>query len=200
MHLRSPVILLILVLTAGISLYGQKMALIIIDIQECYFPGGKLQLEDPELAGMNAGLLLNYFRKSDLPVYHVRHNTEPGGAIHSYVKPIEDEVVISKDQINAFLDTPLLEMLVADSVEQLLFCGMQTHLCVEAAVRAAHDLGFTCLLASDACATRALQYEEYIIPARNVQYSTLQTLQGNYARIVTTEEIIRELGQQKCKE
>ena len=174
--------------------FGQKTALLLIDIQEFYFPGGALQLESPELAGMNAGLLLDQFRKSELPVIHVRHNFKSGGDIHPYVKPNPGEAVISKDEVNAFIGTVLLELLQSDSIEQLVICGMQTHMCVEAAVRAAHDLGFTCLLVSDACATRALQYEEYIISANNVQYSTLKTLEGTYARLVSTEELIREFS------
>ncbi len=68
-------------------LYGQQTALLLIDIQDFYFPGGRLQLENPETAGMNAGLLLEQFRKEGKPVYHVRHNFEPGGNIHQYVKP-----------------------------------------------------------------------------------------------------------------
>jgi len=174
---------------------GQKTALLIIDVQEFYFPGGRMQLENSEFAGMNAGLLLDHFRKSGMPIYHVRHNFEPGGNIHPYVKPMGDEVVISKDQVNAFVDTELLEMMQRDSIEQVVICGMQTHMCVEAATRAAHDYGFSCLLVSDACATRALQYEEHIISAKNVQYSTLNSLQGTYARIVTTDAIIKELSQ-----
>jgi nicotinamidase-related amidase len=177
------------------DLQGQKTALLIIDVQEFYFPGGRMQLENPDVAGMNAGLLLAYFREHALDVYHVRHNFEPGGNIHQYVKPAPGEKVISKDQVNAFMDTDLLEALQKDSIVQLVVCGMQTHMCVEAAVRAAHDLGFTCLLASDACATRALQFEEHIIPAKNVHYSTLNTLQGSYARVVTTEAIIKELSE-----
>lgn len=186
-------LLFIWVLCAGSMAYGQKSALLLIDIQDFYFPGGKLQLENPEMAGMNAGLILDHFRKSELPVYHVRHNFEPGGNIHHYVKPEAGEPVISKDQVNAFVDTNLLEMLQADSIEQLVICGMQTHMCVEAAVRAGHDLGFTCLLVTDACATRALQYEEHIIPAKNVHYSTIKTLQGSYARVLTTEDLIKEI-------
>ncbi len=174
--------------------YGQKSALLLIDIQDFYFPGGRLQLENPEMAGMNAGLILDHFRKIELPVYHVRHNFESGGNIHHYVKPEAGEPVLSKDQVNAFLDTELLGMLQADSVEQLVICGMQTHMCVEAAVRAGHDLGFTCLLVADACATRALQYEEHIISAKNVHYSTIKTLQGSYARVVTTENLIKEFS------
>ena len=192
---RRYILLLLLLSTGTHLLMGQKTALLIVDVQEFYFPGGRMQLENPELAGMNAGLLLDHFRNSEMLVYHVRHNFEPGGDIHPYVKPLGDEPVISKDQVNAFVGTGLLEMMQQDSVEQLVICGMQTHMCVEAAVRAAHDHGFICLLASDACATRALQFEEYIIPAKNVHYSTLNTLQGSYARVITTDAIIREFSQ-----
>ena len=193
--IRRYTLLLLMLLTASSLMLGQKTALLIVDVQEFYFPGGRMQLENPELAGMNAGLLLDHFRNSEMLVYHVRHNFEPGGDIHPYVKPIEGEAVISKDQVNAFAGTGLLEMMQRDSVEQLVICGMQTHMCMEAAVRAAHDYGFTCLVASDACATRALQYEEHIIPAKNVHYSTLSTLQGSYARVLTTDGIIREFSQ-----
>ena len=191
-RISYKILLFIWVLCAGSMAYGQKSALLLIDIQDFYFPGGKLQLENPEMAGMNAGLILDHFRKSEIPVYHVRHNFEPVGNIHQYVKPEAGEPVLSKDQVNAFVDTKLLEMLQADSIEQLVICGMQTHMCVEAAVRAGHDLGFTCLLVTDACATRALQYEEHIIPAKNVHYSTIKTLQGSYARVLTTEDLIKE--------
>jgi len=192
--LRRTIFLFILVLVISPGLIAQKTALLIVDVQEFYFPGGRMQLENPELAGMNAGLLLDHFRKYEMPVYHVRHNFEPGGNIHPYVKPKGNEAVISKDQVNAFAGTGLLEIIQKDSVEQLVVCGMQTHMCLEAAVRAASDFGFTCLVASDACATRALQYEEHIIPAKNVHYSTLNTLQGSYARVLTTDAIIKEFS------
>lgn len=192
---RRYIFVLCLLLAGTPSLLAQKTALLIVDIQEFYFPGGRMQLVNPELAGMNAGLLLEHFRKNEMKVYHVRHNFEPGGDIHPYVKPLEGEPVVSKDQVNAFNGTRLLELIRADSVEQLIICGMQTHMCLEAAVRAASDLGFSCLVAADACATRALQYEEHIISANNVHYSTLNTLQGTYARVLSTDAIIRELSQ-----
>lgn len=197
MKLRGQTILIIVLLCTVSLLQGQKTALLLIDIQDFYFPGGRLQLENPEVAGMNAGLVLDQFRKNDLPVFHVRHNFEPGGNIHQYVKPLNSETVISKDQVNAFLHTDLLEMLQADSIEQIVICGMQTHMCVEAAVRAAHDFGFTCLLVSDACATRALSYEEHIIPAKNVHFSTIKSIQGSYARIMSTESLLADFDQFK---
>ena len=193
--MRHFIIIILLLVPGTQLLMGQKTALLIVDVQEFYFPGGRMQLENSEVAGMNAGLLLDHFRTNEMLVYHVRHNFEPGGDIHPYVKPLGDEPVISKDQVNAFSGTGLLEMMQRDSIEQLVICGMQTHMCMEAAVRAAHDFGFSCLVASDACATRALQFEEYIIPAKNVHYSTLNTLQGSYARVITTDAIIREFSQ-----
>jgi len=195
--MRLQILSFLMLLLSGMpfDLQGQKTALVIIDVQEFYFPGGRMQLEKPELAGMNAGLLLDLFRAKEFPVYHVRHNFEPGGNIHPYVKPLPEESVFSKDQVNVFADTDLLKVLKKDSIERLVICGMQTHMCVEAAVRAAHDLGFTVMLASDACATRALQFEEHIIPAANVHYSTLNTLQGSYARVASTEAIIREFSE-----
>jgi len=195
MKLFSRILVLIVLLCLGNMLHGQKTALLLIDIQDFYFPGGRLQLENPEMAGMNAGLILDQFRKNELPVYHVRHNFEPGGNIHQYVKPLGSEMVISKEEVNAFLDEELVDKLQNDSIEQIVICGMQTHMCVEAAVRAAHDLGFSCLLVSDACATRALQYDEHIIPAKNVHYSTLKSLQGTYARITSTEVLLKEFDQ-----
>jgi len=177
------------------QLHAQKTALILIDIQDFYFPGGRVQLENPEDAGMNAGLILDQFRKKGCPVYHVKHNFEPGGDIHQYVKPIEGELVFSKDQVNAFMETDLLESLHRDSIEAVVICGMQTHMCVEAAVRAAHDYGFNCLLVQDACATRALQYEEHIIPAKNVHLSTIQTLRGSYSRVISTAELLKDFDQ-----
>lgn len=195
MKLYARYFLLVVLLCSVNLLQGQKTALLLIDIQDFYFPGGRLQLENPELAGMNAGLILEQFRNSELPVYHVRHNFEPGGNIHQYVRPQGGETVISKDQVNAFVDTDLLNRLQQDSITQIVICGMQTHMCVEAAVRAAHDLGYDCVVVSDACATRALQYEEHIIPAKNVHFSTIKSLQGTYARITSTEDLLNDFGQ-----
>jgi nicotinamidase-related amidase len=185
-----PLLLLLPFLAAGAQ--AQHTGLLIVDIQEFYFPGGKAQLENPEQAGMNAGLLLERFRQEGLPVYHVRHNFEPGGDIHPFVKPLADERVFSKDHVNAFLETGLEEALEEDSISRLVICGMQTHMCVEAAVRAAADMGYDCILVQDACATRALQYDEHIINANSVHFSTLLTLKGTYARVVNTADLLRE--------
>jgi nicotinamidase-related amidase len=184
-----PVLLFLLACQAGMA---QRTALLLIDIQEFYFPGGFLELEEPEAAGKNAGLILERFRQEGMPVIHVRHNVNSGGGIHKSVEPRKGEVLISKDHANAFLDTPLQDILQADSIEQLVVCGMQTHMCVEAAVRAASDLGYKCWVVDDACATRTLQHGNATIPATQVHHSTLASLVGAYATVIQVEQLLSD--------
>jgi len=169
----------------------KSTALIIIDIQDFYFPGGKVELHEPERAGEQAKILLQHFRKNNGLVVHVRHNFQPGGDIHKLVQPIADEKVISKDEVNAFLNTDLQPYLGKHSIQNVVLCGMQTHMCLEAGTRAAHDLGFKCTVIQDACTTRDLSFGEHKIAAKEVHYSTLNTLKS-YAKVVDLEAYLKK--------
>lgn len=180
-------------------------ALLLIDIQNEYFPGGKMELVGAQAAGASARLLLERFRKAGLPVIHVRHEeTEagagvfrpgtPGADIQEAVKPLPGETVITKHFPNAFLETALAERLKALGVKRLVVAGMMTHMCVDASVRAAADQGFDCLLASDGCATRNLKWGGDTVPAASVQASFLAALGGAYARVLPAREILALLG------
>lgn len=168
---------------------GQRSALLIIDIQDFYFPGGRVPLVEPEKAAQNAARLLEHFRKEELTVIHVRHNSEPGGMIHKIVEPLPGEMIFSKDAVNSFVNTDLLDSLRSNRIDTLVICGMQTHMCVEAATRAASDYGFKCILVHDACTTRDLKYGDRLIKAEDVHYSTLVTLK-NYATVVSASEYL----------
>jgi len=161
-------------------------ALLIIDIQDFYFPGGKVPLVEPEAAAANAGKILAAFRAEGKPVVHVRHDFEPGGSIHASVAPIEGEKVFTKSEVSCFNGTQVLAYLEEIGVKNLVIVGMQTHMCLEAATRAAHDLGFECVVIGDACATRDLKYGNRTVPAADVHASTLATLDRTYAKVVDT--------------
>ena len=167
-------------------------ALLIIDIQNFYFPDGKWELENSEKAVNNAQKILNKFRESGMMVVHIKHNSEPGGEIHSLVAPIKDEKVITKNHVNSFKDTDLLDYLKTHKIEKLIICGMMTHMCVEAATRAAHDHGFECVVIEDACATKTLKFNDREISAINVHCSTLSTLSGSYAKVINTKTLLEE--------
>ncbi len=165
-------------------------ALLIIDIQDFYFPGGAVPLVEPEAAAANAARVLAAFRAAGRPVVHVRHDVEPGGAIHASVAPVEGEKVFTKTEVSCFNGTRVLAYLEEIGVERLVIVGMQTHMCLEAATRAAYDLGFECVVIGDACATRDLKYGDTTVNAAEVHASTLATLDGNYAKVVDTETFL----------
>ena len=181
--------LLFILLIPGIKGQGKRTALLLIDIQDFYFPGGKSELIGPDKAAANAALLLEKFRKKALLVIHVRHNSEPGGAINKMVTPLQGEKIISKSEVNSFKGTDLQQYLKSQSIDSLIICGMQTHMCVEAATRAASDLGYKCVLIHDACATKDLKFGEKVIKAEDVHYSTLSTLRS-YCSILSTSEFL----------
>ena len=164
-------------------------ALIIIDIQNFYFPGGASELVEPEKAAEQAKILLSYFRENKGLVVHVKHDFSPGGEIHQLVKPFDNEKVFTKKEVNAFLNTGLNEYLKQNNIKYVTLCGMQTHMCLEAGTRAAHDLGYDCTVVEDACATRDLQFGDVTVKAKDVHYSTLATLKS-YAKIVNLTEFL----------
>ena len=187
---------MILVLCAAIAapLFASEptTALLIIDIQDFYFPGGQLPLVGAEVAAENAGRVLAKFRAEGKPVVHVRHDAEPGGSIHASVAPIKGEKVFTKTEVSCFNGTEVLAYLKEIGVERLVIVGMQTHMCLEAATRAAHDLGFLCVVIGDACATRDLKYGDRTVAAADVQASALATLDRNYAEVVDTKTFLGE--------
>jgi nicotinamidase-related amidase len=170
-------------------------ALLIIDIQNFYFEGGSVPLTAPVEAARQARRVLDRFRERRLPVIHVRHVPASGPATDQYairpeVAPLPGEEVVEKRYANSFRETRLLELLRGLGVKRLVIVGMQTHMCVEAAARAAADLGFEVTVVADACATRPLEYGGVKVPAGQVHASTLAALKGTYAKIVTTDELL----------
>jgi nicotinamidase-related amidase len=178
-----------------------KEALIIIDIQNDYFGGGANPLEDSLNASLRAKTLLEEFRARALPVVHVRHLSTrpgstffipgtPGSEIHGNVAPIAGEKVIAKNFPNSFRDTDLLDHLRSEGVTDLVVCGMMTHMCVDATVRAAKDLGFSCTLIGDACATRELEIGTKTVAATDAHTAFLAALNYFYATVKTADEYL----------
>ena len=178
-----------------------KTALLIVDIQNFYFPGGRLPLVGPAEAALQAKKVLAACRAKKIPVIHVRHvpttppglDADPAYAIRPEVAPLPGETVVVKHFANAFRETDLLEILKKRGTERLIVCGMQTHMCVEAAVRAAADYGFAVIVPHEACATRDLKFEGTTIPAAQVHAGVLAALNGSYARVEGIEALLAEL-------
>jgi nicotinamidase-related amidase len=179
--------------------------LVMVDLQNDYFPGGNMELVGIEEAAANAQVLLSEFRKSKLPVIHIRHIAAQPGAtfflpetdgakINRMAAPREDEIIVIKNFPNSFRDTSLLEILRKGKADSLVICGAMSHMCIDATTRAAFDLGFNCIVAEDACATKDLIFRSKIVKASDVQASFMAALSTPYAKVISTREVIGSRG------
>jgi len=168
-----------------------KTALLIVDIQNFYFPGDdKPGLVNAEGASLKAKELLQIFRDKNQLVVHVRHKSNNRGEIHKNVEPVSNEKIITKEEVNCFLKTDLLVYLRSNNINRLIIIGMQTQMCLEAAVRAGHDFGFECIVVQDACATRDVKFGEKTVKADDVQTCILATItDGGYGKVVDLDEV-----------
>jgi nicotinamidase-related amidase len=182
-----------------------ETGLLLIDIQNDYFPGGKAELVDSTEAGEKARQALDWARGKGMPIFHVRHTSPRPGAnfflpgtagaeIRTCVKPVQGEGLIEKHFPNSFRETALLDNLRQKQIGRLVVAGMMTHMCVEATVRAAADLGFECVVLHDACATKALTFNGLTVPANAVHVAYLAGLAAGYAKVISVEEWFAELS------
>jgi nicotinamidase-related amidase len=167
-----------------------KPALIIVDVQEFYFNEGNSQLVNPEEASQQAARLLSAFRESNDLVVHIRHESTNGFAIHENVKPNPGEKVITKQFVNSYRETDLLEYLRENEITEVIICGMMTHMCVEGAARASADYGFDVVVIENACATRDLKLGDKTVKAADVHVSALATIEGYYGTVLTADEFL----------
>jgi nicotinamidase-related amidase len=177
--------------------------LILVDIQNEYFSGGRMELTGIKQASANAGELLALFRDQGWPTFHVQHLSQqadaplftpgtPFAEIHESVKPVACERVIQKHFPNSFHQTTLLEALKAGGVDHAVLVGAMSHMCIDATTRAAYDLGLRCTLIHDACATRDLEFQGKKIKADEVHASFMAALGWWYAKLTSTVDFVRE--------
>jgi nicotinamidase-related amidase len=180
-----------------------RRALVLIDIQNDYFPGGKWTLRGIESAADNAARVLAAARAAGDLVVHVRHEFptpeapffapgSDGAKIHPKVKNLEGEPVVLKHHVNSFRETDLKAILDRQGIEEVVICGAMSHMCVDAGTRAASDLGYKCVVVHDACATRDQEFEGAVVPAEQVHAAFMAALRFGYAKLVTAEEYRRE--------
>ena len=179
--------------------------LLLVDLQNDYFPGGKMELDRTEQAGLNAGELLAAFRAKGRPVFHVRHlSIQPGATfflpetdgsnLHACVQPLAAETVVEKNFPNSFRETGLEDILHKQQVSDLVICGAMSHMCIDATTRAAADLGFACTIVHDACATKSLEFAEQTIPASEVHGAFMAALGAAYAQIVSLDDFLADFA------
>ena len=175
-------------------------ALIIVDVQNEYFPEGAIPLVGSDVALAEVQKVLAYFRETNQHIVHIQHFERDveagyftkgthGAEIHSTVKPRDGEAHFTKHTPNSFAGTPLLGHLLERKITELVVVGMMTHMCIDSTVRAAFDAGFTVQLVGAACATYDQEFKGATVPAASVNAAFFAAIDGTFATVVSSDEV-----------
>ncbi len=176
-----------------------KRAILVVDLQNEYWPAGNLPLDGIDAAAANAARVMAHARAKGDVVVNIRHEMpdapyfapgSEGARINQAVLPQDDEPVITKHFPNSFRETGLSELLTEKGVEDVVIVGAMSHMCIDATVRAASDLGYKTTTIHDACATRDLDFDGMTIPAAQVHATLMAALAFGYGEVISTEAFL----------
>lgn len=175
-------------------------AIVVIDLQNEYWPNGNLPLENIEAAAANAARVISHGRGAGDLIVNVRHEMpgapvfvpgSEGAKINAVVAPGEGEPVITKNFPNAFRDTGLKALLDEKGIENVVVVGAMSHMCIDATVRAANDFGYKTMTVHDACATRDLEFNGATTPAAHVHAAIMAAFEFAYGEVVSTDDFTK---------
>ena len=106
------------------------------------------------------------------------------GKVIDQIAPVNDEIVLPKSSSSVFVSTHIDYILRNLGTRQLVVSGLLTDQCVESAIRDACDLGYLVTQITDACLTVTASRHD----------NSIGTIKG-YCRQMTTEELLKELGE-----
>ena len=175
-------------------------ALIVIDVQEGFSHPRWGARNNPD-AERNIGALLDAWRRTERPLFHVQHISRqpgsvfapgaPGNAIKAIAAPRGDEPVIRKHENSAFIGTDLEARLRGNGITHLVIAGLTTDHCVSTTTRMAGNLGFVPFLVADATATferTGPKGEHYT--AQQMHDVNLASIHGEFATVVDTADVL----------
>jgi nicotinamidase-related amidase len=182
-----------------------RTALIVVDVQRAFdeWEAAGRRRNNPDAVARIVELL-TAFRNRRAPIFHIRHEgTRPGSSflpggtgypVKEEAREIDGEPVIVKRVNSAFIGTDLEGRLRAAGIDALVICGATTNHCVETTTRMAGNLGFDTRLVRDATWTfDRTGPDGELHSAEAVHAMTLANLNGEFARIALTSEVIAAL-------
>ena len=183
------------------NLIRKNPALILVDVQKAFlekdYPGINRNNHDAEFI---CGNILSKWRELKLPIVHVRHSStnpdsklhksKPGFEFNDYVKPLDNEVVLTKKVNSAFIGTKLENILFNMNIKTLVFVGMTTNHCISSTVRMSGNLGFETYLISDSTACYdTMGMDGKMIDCNIIYESSIANLSKEFATIINSNKL-----------
>lgn len=188
------------------ALQASKTAVIVIDFQNEYFPGGRMVIPDGASALQNTRRLIQAADAKGIRVIHVQHVLPAGAPLfaeggktvqfHPDMQPRAGDTVVQKDNVSVFAgaSAAVMDKALKDAgIDTLIVTGLMTHACVSGAARdaAAAPRGYRVIVSSDATATRDLELATgATIDHKTLHAASLATLEDTYGDVMTTDAII----------
>jgi nicotinamidase-related amidase len=182
--------------------------LVLVDIQKGFDSPYWGKRNNPALE-KNVSTLLATWRSAGLPIIHVRHDStesesplrpgQEGNDFKDQVMPMPGEHIEAKQVNSAFIGTGLEQYLRDNKLTTLILCGLTSDHCVSTTARMAANLGFKAVLPADCLATfDRTGYDGRHWAADDIHSSSLASLGGEFATVITTADLLKALACRSC--
>lgn len=190
-----------------------KTALLIVDLQRDFCPGGALAVEGGDLVVEPSNRLIRFFEEQGWSIYYTRdwHPANhcsfkanggpwpphciadtPGAEFHAdlYIQP--DATIVSKaddpekEAYSGFEGSNLGKLLQEEAVDAVVIAGLTTDYCVKTTALDAHRLGFEVVVATDAVRAVNVKPDDGRCAIKHMQIRGVQ--------FAESDEIIATLG------
>lgn len=179
-----------------------QIVLLSIDVQKA-FDDQKWGVRNQPQAEDNIAKLFNQWRAAGRQIIHIKHQSDQTDSLFhpskvtsdfkDNVKPLENEIILTKKKNSAFIGTNLEAILTEKQIYRVVIVGLTTAHCVSTTARMSNNLGFETIVVSDATAAFALKdHLRNLIDAETVHSLSLATLHDEFATILTTEDMIED--------
>jgi len=179
-----------------------QTVLIVVDVQYAFADAGYWGRRNNPACEANIAALVTAWRAAGRPLVLVRHDSDepgsplrpghPGNALRPEVEGPHD-LLVTKQVNSAFHGDPDLAGWLRDrGLGSIAICGITTNHCCETTARVGGNLGFDVQFVADATHTfdRAGP-DGVVIAADDLARATAASLHGEFATVVTTENLLR---------
>jgi nicotinamidase-related amidase len=191
----------------------QRMALINVDMQNCFVHGSPIAAPDGLVLLERINQLTAVCRGAGIPVIHTSHVLRPDGsnmgilaelapvkagiinngsasaALHPDLVVDPTDILLDKPRFGAFYGTDLDMILRTRGIDTVIIVGIATNVCCETTAREAMVRDFRVFFLSDGTTTFGMGE----VSGAELQKATLSTLGFVFAHVMSIDEMIQEI-------
>ena len=180
-----------------------ESALLVIDVQDSFKIDPKWERRNTLNFEKNVARLIKAYREANLPIVYFLHNDDDPGfeignphvKLMDFLSPRANEPLLWKQTRNAFTSTLLQTILLEKNARKVVITGIQMEQCCETTARVAADIGYAVDFVMDATLTFPIAHREKPgeeLGVKEIEERTAYALRGRFARIATTDQIVKE--------